>query len=429
MSDRRPFWMFALLVPLSCGIAAAQPQGKCLAAKNACAAKKLAGLLKCYRRAQTPGKPADPDAKDCITKVMARFDGGEDPSKGCFARLEAKRNNDCQEPLGNTAAVEAIVDRCVGDVVAALEPARANVLDLTITTRSGACGETRDGSGGLLRTLACGGLYVGGGNSGFGEGVLPAGAVSRFALTCTGSSCTVGPTGTAPAPASGDPDCTAPGCSFGVPVAVPVPPPVNVLSLCAVNRWSGSAGGALDLATGDASLEAPLSVDIFLTGGLALQGEPLCPRCSAGGTPGNPGIGTCGTGARAGQPCASTNPDGYTRDCPPRTDTFVGTIPVDLSPLKTAAVTATAANGLFCPGQTSNPGNSSMRPGCFAQEACRSYTENGVPAGAVTPGGGSKPATLASTFCIPASGNTAVDGSSDLPGPGALSLPVTFLVH
>jgi hypothetical protein len=34
--------------------------------------------------------------------------------------------------------------------------------------------------------------------------------------------------------------------------------------------------------------------------------------------------------------------------------------------------------------------------------------------------------TLASTFCIPATGNGAVDGTADLPGPGAVSLPGTF---
>ncbi len=33
--------------------------------------------------------------------------------------------------------------------------------------------------------------------------------------------------------------------------------------------------------------------------------------------------------------------------------------------------------------------------------------------------------TLAGTFCIPATGNGVVDGLSDLPGPGAVSVPGT----
>ena len=33
------------------------------------------------------------------------------------------------------------------------------------------------------------------------------------------------------------------------------------------------------------------------------------------------------------------------------------------------------------------------------------------------------PAVLVSNFCIPATGNLALDGIADLPGPGSLSLP------
>jgi hypothetical protein len=32
-------------------------------------------------------------------------------------------------------------------------------------------------------------------------------------------------------------------------------------------------------------------------------------------------------------------------------------------------------------------------------------------------------------FCIAGTGNGLVDGSADLPGPGAVSLPGVFLVH
>jgi hypothetical protein len=47
-------------------------------------AKKAAGLLKCETLAETPGKPTDPNAKDCVTKVQTKFDGGLKPANGCF---------------------------------------------------------------------------------------------------------------------------------------------------------------------------------------------------------------------------------------------------------------------------------------------------------------------------------------------------------
>jgi hypothetical protein len=47
--------------------------------------------------------------------------------------------------------------------------------------------------------------------------------------------------------------------------------------------------------------------------------------------------------------------------------------------------------------------------------------ENGDPAGLLTPG--VHQGTLASVFCIPATGNFLIDGAANLPGPGATSLP------
>src|SRR5262249_20590602 len=72
--------------------------------------------------AETPGKPADPNAKDCVTKVEGKFSGGADPSKGCFAKLENKPGNDCITS-GDSGAAEAAVDSCVGSFVQAIDPA------------------------------------------------------------------------------------------------------------------------------------------------------------------------------------------------------------------------------------------------------------------------------------------------------------------
>jgi len=100
---------------------ASAQQAKCLAGKTACMAKKAAGLLKCEALAETPGSPADPNAKDCVTKVRTKFDGGLVPAKGCFEKLESKVPNDCPT-VDNTGAAETAVETCVAALVAAIDP-------------------------------------------------------------------------------------------------------------------------------------------------------------------------------------------------------------------------------------------------------------------------------------------------------------------
>jgi hypothetical protein len=136
--------------------------------------------------------------------------------------------------------------------------------------------------------------------------------------------------------------------------------------------------------------------------------------------------------------CVTTNAQGLTRDCPtggadathPCTPnnlcidgTFVGTISVDLSPVVTGTANKTDAMGVFCPGQSSP-----LKVGCFGSGICANITETGTPAGAISTGV-AKPVTLGSVFCLPATGNSTIDTSTDLPGPGAVSLPGTFLVN
>jgi hypothetical protein len=139
--------------------------------------------------------------------------------------------------------------------------------------------------------------------------------------------------------------------------------------------------------------------------------------------------------------CTTTSSTGATRDCltggtdatHPCTPgggacidgSHVGVISINLSPLSTGTATMTNATGAFCPGQTNSSGHLF---GCFGSSACRTITENGVAAGPVTPGTPAS-ATLASTFCIAATGNGLVDASADLPGPGAVSLPGQFVAN
>jgi hypothetical protein len=110
--------MALLLMPAA---PASAQQAKCLAGKTNCMAKKAAGLLQCEALAVTPGKPADPNAKDCVTKVVTKFDGGLQPAKGCFAKVEAKDPNDCLT-VDDTGAAETAVDTCVAALVAAIDP-------------------------------------------------------------------------------------------------------------------------------------------------------------------------------------------------------------------------------------------------------------------------------------------------------------------
>jgi hypothetical protein len=288
------------------------------------------------------------------------------------------------------------------------------ILDFITGTPGGPCGNSKNAAGTVLKTFTCGGLNLGGGGSVISEGPVPAGSTNRFGLSCTGSTCAVSPTTAVPPVNTAGPDCTNTGCSFGTPLPIPNPL-LQVISTCVVNKWGQPAGGTVDLATGVTSLNIPLASDVYLTG------TALCPKCSATGTPTSPGSGTCNGGVRNGLACTSTSPTGLTRDCLPATSTFIGTIPVILTPATTGTRTSTSATGQFCPGQSL--GGS----GCFGSSACRTITENGSPAGALAPGT-PKSVTLASTFCIPATGNGAVDGSAALPGPGAISLPGTFAV-
>ncbi len=107
-----------LLVP---AFPASAQQAKCLVGKTKCMNKKAGGLLKCHQKAESPGKPADPNAGDCVTKAMTKFDGGVDPAKGCFEKLESKSGNDCIS-FDDTASAEAAVDGCVATLVDAIDP-------------------------------------------------------------------------------------------------------------------------------------------------------------------------------------------------------------------------------------------------------------------------------------------------------------------
>jgi hypothetical protein len=110
-------FMLAALLGVAVPDAGAQTLSKCSAMKKQCVAKKVAGLLKCHTKAEKTGTVV---SATCLQKVRDKFDGGPNPNKGCFAKLEAKYQ-DCVS-VGDTALVEAMADDFVNLIICQLDP-------------------------------------------------------------------------------------------------------------------------------------------------------------------------------------------------------------------------------------------------------------------------------------------------------------------
>src|SRR5262249_36763144 len=136
-----------------------------------------------------------------------------------------------------------------------------------------------------------------------------------------------------------------------------------------------------------------------------------CPKCVSA---------TCNAGPRSGLSCsAGSNTLGTTHDCPPNPANFLAPLAVTLSPLSTGTVTKTGTAGNFCP---SPPAATAQRTnGAFGKTTAQCIKETGSPGGNLTDGQ-PHPSKLASVFCIPQTGNVAIDPAADLPGPGAFSI-------
>jgi cysteine-rich repeat protein len=68
--------------------AGAQVDGKCQAGKLKCSTGLVTGVLGCFGKDNV--KPSGTAVEACVAKVVAKYTGGADPTKGCFAKLEAK---------------------------------------------------------------------------------------------------------------------------------------------------------------------------------------------------------------------------------------------------------------------------------------------------------------------------------------------------
>jgi hypothetical protein len=99
-------------------ITSAQGPNKCLAGKNTCASKEMQGKLKCHNKAETKGTVVDPA---CLQKADDKYTGGAVPTKGCFAKLEAKNDGPCVT-TGDSSATSNKNDAFISDAVTTLDP-------------------------------------------------------------------------------------------------------------------------------------------------------------------------------------------------------------------------------------------------------------------------------------------------------------------
>jgi hypothetical protein len=207
-----------------------------------------------------------------------------------------------------------------------------------------------------------------------------------------------GAPGTGGGACTADAQCGVPGscaldanCFFGPPLPLGGPVPA-----CVENVVLADMCGDVDLVGFATNVNSALGARVFLTGDVASP----CPRCVGG---------RCTAGPNAGAACQGVGTLGTSLDCPPNPASFVGTIPVVITPLSTEPRAESAADGLFCPGQS--------HPGAFGVTAARRIATTGKRLSLLDPS-----QTLAAPFCVPSTGAVAVDVISDLPGPGDVSI-------
>lgn len=119
---RTPLAVLAALAALLLATPSDATLNACAAAKKLCVAKKAAALLKCHAKNEKPPLGTTP-AKFalCLQKAKDKFDGGANPAKGCFAKLEAKFPGGCLS-INDTGNLENTVDAFVDDVICQLDP-------------------------------------------------------------------------------------------------------------------------------------------------------------------------------------------------------------------------------------------------------------------------------------------------------------------
>ncbi|HEY2388851.1 MAG TPA: hypothetical protein VGK30_17985 [Candidatus Binatia bacterium] len=282
----------AIIVSSTTTAAGANFSNRCLAGKFKCVAKKSAGLLTCYAKAAAQDLDVDPA---CLAKVQAKFDGGADPSRGCFARLESKIDTGflCLT-TGDTGSMETRIDDFVSAVRDALTHQPPPTRTPTPQVPTGTPTPTAHATPGPVDNRRCTGN--------------------------TGQTCT------------SDADCSGVGgtCQFWLSGTVPFSG--GGVSTCLTYQFDGAITGTYDVDTGASANAWPVVLRVYSGPTLA---QP-CPPCQGDVTPGD-GIrdGACQSGVNAGMGCdangASTQYGPTSLDCPPLNGALIGTSKLDLS--------------------------------------------------------------------------------------------------
>ncbi len=363
----------------------------CFAGQTKCVANLIKGVIGVDSKALKGGLFSDNLAMD---KVLSKFDDTAflNLGKGCMQKLDAAGKACTLTGLsGQAASVQDQVTAFINQSTCEQSPAGATY-NVTTTAPVGNCGTTSPGTVNPL--LVCGSLYIGGGAGTTPYGATPAGSASRFNLA--GGKNRVCPR--TQAETGSNLDCSDVGCFFGTPLPIVNGP----LSTCVDNAFITKGYGALVPKTGVFKGDILLGSTVAVTSNAA---EP-CPKCIAG---------ACDSAAaNAGASCTPGSTTNESHDCLPAGPSLPQ-FAVSLAGITTGTSSLTNGSGLFCPSQAN--------AGAFGDPAVTNITETGTPAGDITVLAGA--ATLASVYCIPATGNVLIDGAADLPGPGAVSLQIS----
>jgi hypothetical protein len=198
-------------------------------------------------------------------------------------------------------------------------------------------------------------------------------------------------------------------CSFGPPLPIVSPPPFAALTTCVLNVVQSNASGTVNHTNGDSTINLPLSSRVYITGNTASP----CPKCLSGHCDPTWKTNTSTTSPDTNAVCTAVGTRMTTNQCRPSLPGFQAPLPVSLNPLTTGTTSLTSASGNFCP---------QNNPGAFGQGGAQCITQTGMNAGTSLLDHLPHNSHLVSVFCIPSTGNAAVDGVADLPGPGAFSL-------
>jgi hypothetical protein len=322
----------------------------CSAAKKKCVATKAKSLLKCHAKAERTGVLS----ARCVQKARDKFDGGSDPSRGCFAKLESLGG--CLT-TNDASVLEGKVDGFVQAVVCDLDAPDPICIPTPIVTPTpgGPCPSTYqltvDGAASdvdlgwtgfahdteltsnarlTLAVGSCANPVTPCGQCSLSGLLTNAGGAAFANRRCRGDG--VGANGTW-VPCTSDADC--PGAGNACVFFLGPPHPINAggLPLCTLYEIPDPVSGTLNSDTGAALLTMDLSWTVYVGQSFS---DP-CPRCE---------LGTCNGGERNGGPCTvqGTNAlysDAVSLDCPPARGFLLNLPPPVALTLSTGAQSST----------------------------------------------------------------------------------------